>query len=49
MHSHKLLTKRFGDIPAQKTAQIAGASIQDIERWFDQAIDANQLSDIFEE
>ena len=44
----KLLTKRFGAIPAPITAQIASASLQDIERWFDQAIDANRLSDIFE-
>ena len=45
----KLLTKRFGAIPAPITAQIASASLQDIERWFDLAIDANRLSDIFGE
>ncbi len=45
----KLLTKRFGDIPTNITAKIANATLQDIERWFDRAIDANQFSDIFDE
>ena len=44
----KLLTKRFGSIPTEITAQIANATLQDIERWFDLAIDANQLSDVFD-
>ncbi len=43
----KLLTKRFGSIPTHITAQIANATLQDIERWFDRAIDASQLSDVF--
>ena len=43
----KLLAKRFGAIPANITALIANASVQDIESWFDQAIDAQRLSDIF--
>ncbi len=45
----KLLTKRFGSIPAHITAQISAASLEEIERWFDRAIDANQISDIFEQ
>jgi hypothetical protein len=44
----KLLTKRFGSIPTHITAQIANATLQDIERWFDRAIDASQLSDVFD-
>ncbi len=44
----KLLTKRFGPIPTEITAQIANATLQDIERWFDRAIDASQLSDVFD-
>ena len=44
----KLLTKRFGSIPTHITAQIANATLQDIELWFDRAIDANQLTDVFE-
>jgi hypothetical protein len=43
----KQLAKRFGAIPANITALIANASVQDIESWFDQAIDAKGLSDIF--
>jgi flagellar biosynthesis/type III secretory pathway protein FliH len=43
----KLLTKRFGSLPANYTALIAGASLSDIEYWFEQAIDAKQLADVF--
>jgi hypothetical protein len=43
----KLLTKRFGSIPANYTALIANASLPDIEYWFEQAIDAKQLADVF--
>ena len=44
----KLLTKRFGSIPAHITEQISNAALQDIERWFDRAIDVSQLSDVFD-
>jgi len=44
----KLLAKRFGAIPADITAKIAIANLEDIERWFDNAIDASQLSQVFE-
>jgi len=43
----KLLAKRFGVIPLDITAQIANASLDQIEHWFDQAIDADNLSDVF--
>ena len=44
----KLLSKRFGSIPTHITAQIANATLHDIERWFDRAIEASQLSDVFD-
>lgn len=44
----RLLAKRFGAISAETTALISNAPVVDIERWFDRAIDAKQLSDVFE-
>ena len=43
----KLLSKRFGAIPADITRLISNAPLELIERWFDLAIDAQQLSDVF--
>ena len=43
----RLLTKRFGAITSDITALIAAASVAQIEAWFDQAIDATQLEDVF--
>jgi len=43
----KLLSKRFGAIPADITRLIANAPLEVIEQWFDRAIDAQQLADIF--
>ena len=43
----KLLAKRFGVIPVEITAQIANASLEQIEQWFDTAIDAHLLTDVF--
>lgn len=43
----KLLSKRFGAIPTDIAARIATASLAEIESWFDQAIDAEQLADVF--
>ena len=45
----KLLSKRFGILPADITRSISNASVETIERWFDLAIDAQQLSDIFKD
>ena len=45
----KLLSKRFGSIPPHIIDQISNAKLEDIERWFDRAIDAKRLSDIFEQ
>ena len=44
----KLLSKRFSSIPPEITARISVATLADIERWFDLAIDAPQLSDVFD-
>jgi hypothetical protein len=43
----RLLTKRFGATPSDITARISTASVEDIERWFDQAIDASGYDEIF--
>jgi hypothetical protein len=43
----RLLAKRFGAIPAEITAFISNAPVDDIERWLDHVIDAKQLSDVF--
>ena len=45
----RLLSKRFGTLPADITRSISNASVETIERWFDMAIDAQQLSDIFKD
>ena len=44
----KLLSKRFGPIPSYITAKISAATLLDIERRFDRAIDASKISDIFD-
>jgi hypothetical protein len=45
----KLLSKRFGAIPADITRLIANAPVESIERWLDRIIDAQQLADIFKD
>ena len=45
----RLLSKRFGAIPADITRLISNAPVEAIELWFDRAIDAQQLSDIFKD
>ena len=45
----RLLSKRFGTLPADITYLISNASVESIERWLDRIIDAQQLSDIFKE
>jgi flagellar biosynthesis/type III secretory pathway protein FliH len=44
----KLLAKRFGVIPAEITARIASASREQIELWFDRAIEAERMDEVFE-
>ena len=43
----RLLAKRFGVIPMETVSLISQAPLEDIERWFDRAIDAQHLSDVF--
>jgi flagellar biosynthesis/type III secretory pathway protein FliH len=43
----RLLAKRFGVIPMETVTLISQAPLEDIERWFDRAIDAKQLPDVF--
>ena len=45
----KLLAKRFGVIPVGITEQIANASLLQIEQWFEIAIDAKTLKDVFKD
>ncbi|AGX86601.1 transposase-like protein [Candidatus Symbiobacter mobilis CR] len=44
---HKLLAKRFGDVPAALMARIEAASLEQIEGWFDFALDAPTLESVF--
>ena len=43
----KQLTKRFGVIPADVLAKIAGASTEQIDIWLYQILDAKSLDDLF--
>ena len=43
----RLLAKRFGVIPMEIVTLISQAPLEDIERWFDRAIDAKALPDVF--
>ena len=43
----RLLTKRFGVIRMETVTLISQAPLEDIERWFDRAIDAKALYDVF--
>lgn len=45
----RLLAKRFGVIPMETVTLISQAPLEDIERWFDRAIDAKFLSDVFKD
>jgi hypothetical protein len=43
----RLLAKRFGTVPSEISSRIASASREQIGLWFDQAIDAPRLEDVF--
>ncbi len=43
----KLLRKRFGAVPAEVLAKIASASLEQLDTWLDQVLDARSLDDIF--
>ena len=43
----RLLDRRFGAVPADIAARVDAASPAELERWFDRAIDAAALDDVF--
>jgi predicted transposase YdaD len=43
----KLLTKRFGPLPAEVLEQLACASTEQIEAWADRVLDAASLDEVF--
>jgi predicted transposase/invertase (TIGR01784 family) len=43
----RLLTRRFGPLPDHRAAQLDTASQAQIEGWFDRAVDAARLDDVF--
>ncbi|MFZ4790503.1 MAG: Rpn family recombination-promoting nuclease/putative transposase [Candidatus Competibacteraceae bacterium] len=43
----RLLVRRFGTLPSDRVAQIGSATRGQIEYWFDRAIDAHSLDDVF--
>ncbi|GJJ04786.1 hypothetical protein RugamoR64_53240 [Duganella rhizosphaerae] len=45
----KLLTKRFGKIPARLNNRIEYAEMDDLDLWFDRIFDAKSIKDIFAE
>ena len=45
----RLLSRRFGQLPANVEARIERGSLAQIEAWFDEAIDAPSLADVFGE
>ncbi|MEF8727422.1 MAG: Rpn family recombination-promoting nuclease/putative transposase [Accumulibacter sp.] len=43
----KLLRRRFGSIPAEVLQEISRASVEQIDSWLDQVLDAGSLDDLF--
>ena len=43
----KLLTKRFGVLTPELVANLSSASVEQIEVWFDKAIEVAHLNDVF--
>ena len=41
------LRRRFGRLPSEVDERLSGASAEDIEAWFDNALDAETLGDVF--
>ncbi len=45
----RLLTRRFGNLPPSVQVQVSRASSAQIEAWFDRAVDALTLEDVFQD
>jgi Domain of unknown function (DUF4351) len=43
----RLLAKRFGAVAPSREKQIRGARVATLERWFERAIDAPDLTSVF--
>jgi hypothetical protein len=43
----KLLQKRFGTVPSPVLAMISTASLEQVDLWLDQVLDAASLEEIF--
>jgi hypothetical protein len=43
----KLLTRRFGPVPAAAEQRIRSARIDELDAWLDSVIDAPALDDVF--
>lgn len=43
----RLLVRRFGPMPNDRVTQISSATKEQIEHWFDRAVDAKSLDDVF--
>ena len=44
----RLLTRRFGPLPADCVARIQAASSGQLEQWSDQVLDARTLAEVFD-
>ncbi|MBF0181170.1 MAG: DUF4351 domain-containing protein [Magnetococcales bacterium] len=42
----RLLTRRFGDLPAEVHAKVNAAEMDTLESWIDQVLDAHSLNDV---
>lgn len=45
----RLLKRRFGPLPADTQARLAGASLEQLEHWADAILDAKSLEEVFAE
>ncbi len=48
MMLHRLLEKRFGNLPSWVNSRLEQASVQQLEQWSLQLFDAASLEDVFE-
>ena len=44
----RLLQRRFGALSAEDTERLTGASLEDLETWAENVLDAKTLDDVFE-